>query len=436
MNPHSLLDPASRFLVALAIIMLVCHLCGALVHRFGQPRVIGEILGGVLLGPSLLGALWPEALQSLLPGPVFSALQMTAQLGSVMFLFLVGCDLRLTQIRAARSTAGLVVLTAMALPALFGFLIALTPLIGRARGEHGPLPFAVFLGLCLGVTALPVLARLLVDLRMERTPLGSLALVCAASGDALMWTGLTALLAVVGARSPDDILVSVTIAVGLVAVTLLVVRPGLRRLVDRAEDRQENTLLPILLAGAILYAVATSAIGLHPAIGAFVFGLVVPRDSAALERVQQQLRDFTLAALLPVFFAVTVGLSTSIGLLGGSAANWLAFAVILAVACLTKFFGTSFAARATGLPRNESYQLGALMNCRGVTELIVASVGLQYGLINEFGFTMLVLVALATTAMAGPLVKAFAGKQPAGGVADGGAPQAVGPGRLPDARGS
>jgi Kef-type K+ transport system membrane component KefB len=409
---HSLLDPVSRFLVTLAVIMLVCHLCGALAHRFRQPRVIGEILGGVLLGPSLLGALWPAGLHWLLPSSVFSALQMTAQLGSIMFLFLVGCELRLSHVRACRSTVGMVVLTAMGLPTLVGFLVALTPLVGRAEGGHGRLPFAVFLGLCLGVTALPVLARLLVDLGMNRTRLGTLALACAAAGDAVMWTGLTALLAATGAQSSDNLVRSAAIAVALVVVTVVAIRPALRALVGRAELRQEShLLLPVLVAGAILFAVVTSVIGLHPAIGAFLFGTVVPRDSIALERVQQQLRDFTLAVLLPVFFAVAVGLSTSIGLIGGSPTNWLMFVLVLAVACTTKFFGTTAAARGTGMSRSESRQLGALMNCRGVTELIVAAIGLQYGFINRLGFTVLVLVALVTTATSGPLVRAFANKR-------------------------
>lgn len=393
-------DPVARFLFSVAVILLVCHMSGAVLKRFGQPQVLGEVVGGLVLGPSVLGLVWPSAQEWLFPAPVLTALNYAAQLGLIVFMFLLGCELRTDRI-GSRRVVGATVLGGMGLPFLAGVGVALA---APALGSGGT-GFVLFFGLALSITALPVLARILVDLGLADTRLGATALSSAAVGDGVAWFVLTAILASTGMSGTGDIATTAGLAVALVVVTVLCVRPALRTLVERVTSAQ--LLLGTLVVGAIAYAGLTQVIGLHPVIGAFLFGVVVPRNAPAVTRIGEQLQGFTIAILLPLFFA-GVGLSTSVGLLGDSVGNWLLFLLVLVVATVTKFLGAGGGARLAGLPTRESMRLGTLMNCRGVTELVVATIGLQYGFVNGLGFTILVLVAVLTTAATGPLMRRFA----------------------------
>ncbi|ARF54283.1 cation:proton antiporter domain-containing protein [Streptomyces gilvosporeus] len=401
-------DPMARFLLAVAVIVLLSHLLGVLLGRLGQPLVIGEILGGLLLGPSALGWIWPAGQAWLLPPEVTATLDMAAQLGLVTFMFLLGCELGLEQTEhTGRKALGAAVVGGMGLPFLVGTgIAALAPamLKGSAPQFAG---YVCFFGLAMSITALPVLARLLVDLRMDRSSLGSFSLAAAAVGDGVAWLGLTVLLAVTGTGGTLHIATTVGITLALVALTVFVVRPLLAAVVRKAEQRPGGErLLPLLLVGAIAYAVVTHLLGLHPVIGAFLFGTAVPRDSTVTARMNQQLQGFTLTVLLPLFFA-GVGLHVSIGALGLHPGPWLVFAGILVAATLTKIVGAGGAARVAGFPRTDALRFGALMNCRGVTELVVAGIGWQLHLISATGLTVLVLMALITTAVTSPLLKAL-----------------------------
>nr|WP_251076469.1 cation:proton antiporter [Streptomyces benahoarensis] len=406
-------DPIARFLLAVAVIVLLSHLLGALLGRIGQPLVVGEILGGLLLGPSALGWVWPSAQAWLLPSEVVSTLDMAAQLGLVTFMFLLGCELRVERTgRLGNRAVGATILGGMGLPFLVGVGVAAaapTLLKGSTPSQAG---YVFFIGLTMSVTALPVLARILVDLRMDRSPLGSLALAGAAVGDGVAWLALTVILAVTGSGGTLHIAATIGMTLALVALTALVVRPLLAALVRRAEQRPgAERLLPLLLVGAIGYAALTHLLGLHPVIGAFLFGTAVPRDSAVTTWMNQQLQGFTLAVLLPLFFA-GVGLHVSVSALGLNPWTWLAFAGLVLAAILSKIIGAGGAARLIGTPRNESLRFGVLMNCRGVTELVVAGIGWQFHLISTTGLTVLVLMALITTAMTGPLLKALGVRAP------------------------
>ncbi len=390
-------DPVARFLFSVAVILFVCHVFGALLRRFGQPAVLGEVIGGLVLGPSVLGLLWPGSRAALFPEPVLTALGYAAQLGLIVFMFLLGCELRTDRLGGTR-VVGATVVGGMGLPFAAGALIAVAaPVLGS-----GSLAYVLFFGLALSITALPVLARILVDLGLADSRLGVTALSAAAVGDGAAWLVLTVILAGTGLSGTGDIATTAGLAAALIVVTLLCVRPALRVLVARTGSPQ--LLLGGLVVGAIGYAGLTQLIGLHPVIGAFLFGVVVPRDAPAVTRIGEQLQGFAIAILLPLFFA-GVGLSTSVGLLGGSVGNWLLFAVVLVAATVTKFVGAGTAARLAGLPAQDAVRLGTLMNCRGVTELVVATIGLQYGLVSELGFTILVLVAILTTAATGPLMR-------------------------------
>ncbi|MEV6602110.1 cation:proton antiporter [Actinoplanes sp. NPDC051346] len=389
-------DPITRFLLAVALILVVSHVLGELMRRIGQPPVLGEIIGGIIIGKSVFGLLWPEAGAWVFQPAVLDSLNKVAQLGLVVFMFLLGCELRTDRIER-RGTVAALVAGGTILPLVAGVGIAFLTR-SQFQGTSSSATFVLYFGLALAITAVPVLARILVDLEMEHTRVGVLALSSAAAADGVAWILLTLILA----DRSGSMAQSIGYAVALVAFMMVCVRPALAAVVSRVHA--ERPLMMILVTGAIAFAGLTQLMHLHPVVGAFLFGVAVPRDSPIIERVSQQLQGFTLMVLLPLLFT-SVGLSMSIGLLGSDIGHWLLFLAVLAVALVTKVVGTWVAARGVGLPRQEALQLGALMNCRGVTEIVVASIGLQAGVINELAFTVLVLVAVVTTAVTKPVMR-------------------------------
>ena len=393
-------DSVTHYLIAIAVILMSCQLLAAVARRIGQPPVLGEMVGGLLLGPSLLGAVWPAASAFLFPSAVVEGLGAAAQLGLVVFVFLLGCELRTDRIERKRVVATTVA-GGMLLPCVAGAgIVAATG--GLFAGQDGAAPTAtmLFVGLALAVTALPVLARILADLQLSETRVGTVALSAAAIGDGGVWLVLAFLLSgQVENGSGWQILL---LATALVLVTVLCVRPLLAAMVRRLESSQSLTV--VLVAGAIGYAVLTQAIQLHPVVGAFLFGVAMPRNAPCVARISQQLEGFTLIILLPLFFA-GVGLSTSVGLLVTAPSALLALIVLLIAAVVSKMVGAGVGARLAGLPARDAIRLGLLMNCRGVTELVVLTIGYQAGLINQLAYTVLVVVAVITTAITVPLVR-------------------------------
>jgi Kef-type K+ transport system membrane component KefB len=412
------LDPTAGFLLAAAAIILVCQTCGALMRRLGQPPVVGEILGGLLLGPSVLGQVWPQARDALFPAAVDGLLEAAAQLGLVTFMFVLGLEWSRGGTGVRGRTATAVAVASFALPFAAGALFALAT-GGSLAGTAAQTSHVLFFGLALSITAVPVLARILQELGLSGTRLGGLAMTGAIVGDALAWVVLAAILTGAGAGDPREAAVQAGLMGGLVFVAVFVVRPAHRPLLRwMARSGNDHLLLPVLITGALLFAGAAQAIGMLSVLGAFLFGACVPHDHPGLESGARRLLGFVSVVLLPLFFA-GVGLSTSVGLLGGSAGNWLLLPAVLAAASLPKVLGAGVAGRLTGLPGREALRLGALMNCRGITELVVATIGLQHGLVNDLGFTLLVLVALITTASSGPVVRALGSGRPEEGAAKG-----------------
>lgn len=397
-------DPFFGLLIAVPVILAACHLAGAAMRRLSQPAVIGQILAGILLGPSALGAAWPQAFRWLFPARLVPMLDILSQLGLIFFMFLVGYEFNLVLARRRSRIAVLTSNAGIAVPLLCGTAVALVAYHSLApRGVSYPV-FALFLATSMSITAFPVLACILADRGMSLTPLGATALTCAAIDDVTAWCLLSLVLALIHGGSPVGAALTALLALGFFAVMLLVVRPVLVSLLAVGRDRRravpESAVLPILLSGIMLSALATSAIGIHAIFGAFLFGAITPRGSLQIEQAADRLRGLTGTLLLPLFFAYT-GLRTQIGLLGTDSALWWC-GLILVAAVTGKLLGCALAARAAGLSWTESSSLGVLMNCRGMTGLIVLNIGLDFKVITPTMFTMLVVMALVTTILTGP----------------------------------
>jgi Kef-type K+ transport system membrane component KefB len=397
-------DPLAHFLIAAAVIVLLSHLLGAALRRFYQQPVVGEVIGGLLLGPSVLGAMLPGASDWLFDAATVSSLNTAAQLGLVVFLLLIGCEssdsqqrVRLTPVLVMAGFATLLPFAGGA-----GLAVGFSDLAGSAGGGSG---YVLFIGVAISVTALPVLARIVSGLALTHTPVGQLALRTAATSDAAAWSVLAVVLATLAGTGMTGMGQRLGAVVALVLVAVLCVRPALAAVMRRAGHRTgDHLVLGMLLASGLAGAGVAQAIGLHPAVGAFLLGIVVPRGYPVLTRATSGLQALAVTVLLPIFFA-SIGLQVSIALLGSSARTWLLFTGIVLVAFLTKLAGGYLGGRTAGFGSRDSLRLGTLMNCRGVTELVVASIGYQHHLINGLGLTMLVLVAVLTTASTGPLLR-------------------------------
>ena len=400
---------AAVVLLAMAVIVVVARLMGALFTRLGQPAVVGEILAGIALGPSLLGALPGDLPGVLFPVDVRPYLSVIASIGLVIFMFIVGLELDTALVRGQEKAAGLVAVGAMALPFVGGLGLALV--LHRWHDEVdgqpvGLLPFALFLAASMAVTAFPVLARILGERGMHRTALGALVLAAAAVNDVLAWSLLAVVLAVASSSSLLDLPVVLGETVAFVAVMLGVVRPLLRRLVvaHRRAGRLTPDVLAVVLVGVLTSAVVTDHIGIHAIFGAFLFGAVMPReDSAVLFReILERLEQVSVLLLLPVFFIVT-GLDVDVRGLGVAGGAQLALVLLVAVG--GKVVGGGLAARAAGLRPARASAVGVLMNTRGLTELVILDVGREFGVLDDQLFTILVVMALVTTVMTGPLLR-------------------------------
>jgi Kef-type K+ transport system membrane component KefB len=397
-----------------AIVVALARLFGRLFQRMGQPAVIGEIVAGIALGPTLLGLLPGNLPLLLFPMDVRPYLNVIAQIGLILFMFIVGLEVNLSTIKDRRGTAFTVSITSILLPFSLGALLAIYLHANHDTFTHpdgsteqvGFLPFALFLGVAMSITAFPVLARILTERNMHRTSTGVLALACAAIDDVLAWS-LLAVVVAVGASNGSFLAVAKIL--GLTAVfalaMFLVVRPLLSRLVPwyQREGRLTSDMLAIVLVLLLVSAYVTEKIEVHAIFGAFILGTAMPRRGAAgltreiLERVEQ----LSLLLLLPVFFVVT-GLRVDIGAVG--LVGVLELVAILAVAIGGKFVGAFLAARVRRVPRRQAGALGLLMNTRGLTELVILTVGVQLGVLDQNLFTLMVIMALVTTAMAAPLL--------------------------------
>ncbi|MEU0213665.1 cation:proton antiporter [Streptomyces sp. NPDC006265] len=401
-------DPLLPVLLAVPVVVLACQAGGRAVRLLGQPPVIGEILAGILLGPSLLGWLAPTVQQHLLPPSVLPVTSALGTLGLLAFLFLTGLELDLRSLRTTRGAVAAVSLTGLLLPMALGAALAAALYPHFAPDGVERLPFTLFVAVALSITAFPVLARILADRGLETTPLGTFALACAATDDALAWCLLTAAVALATTGTALSALTTLGLTAAF-AAGLTLIRPLLRTLLERAGRTGDELVLALLFVGLCLSAYTTDQIGVHPAFGAFLFGAATPRGLPAVERSAARIRAVVLPLLLPLFF-VDAGLHTDFSTL--PAGQWGWGAAILAVAVVGKWGGAAGAARLTGSDWRWSAAIGTLMNCRGLTELVVLGIGLQTGVITETLFTLLVIMTVITTAATAPILRRVAGDDP------------------------
>jgi Kef-type K+ transport system membrane component KefB len=400
---------AGLVFIDIAIIMIVARVFGRLARAVGQPPVVGEIIAGIALGPSLLGLLPGDLDGKLFPPEVLPYLNILAQLGLVLFMFIVGLELDMLLIKGREKLAGTISAASVVLPFALGAALSMLLYPSHnetATGPVAPLALALFLGVAMSITAFPVLARILTDRGMHRTSTGVLALACAAVDDIIAWTLLAFVVAVVQGNGPLDVLRIVTLTAIFAGIMFGLVRPALRKLNGwyHRVGRLTPDILAVVLIGVLVSAYITEIIGIHAIFGAFIFGAIMPRQGAAemTTEILERLEQVSVLLLLPLFFVVT-GLSTNIGGITGSGLWQLA--LILLVAIGGKVFGALAAARAMKVPTRQSAAIGVLMNTRGLTELVILNVGKQLGVLDDELFTMMVLMALITTAMTGPLLK-------------------------------
>src|SRR5262245_9391480 len=398
-------NPLFHLLLALTAVVIVGRLLGRAMEWLGQPPVIGEVLAGISLGPSLLGRLAPDISAYILPASVAPILGVVAQIGVIFYMFLVGLelsgDLLRDRVHAAVATSH----ASIVLPFVLGSALSLYLYPRLATSDVPFTSFALFMGVAMSITAFPVLARILTDRRMSHTELGVVALTCAAADDVTAWCLLAFVVGVTQSTIGGSLIVA-ALTLAFIAVMFGVVRPLASRFVYRRRFEEAGRhAIALTLGGVLLSALATERIGVHAIFGAFLAGVVIPHDSSLARTLREKLESLITILLLPAFFAFT-GMRTEIGLVT-SASEIAICALIVIVATAGKFGGTVIAARVTGLEWRSEASLGVLMNTRGLMELIVLNIGLDLGVISPRLFTMMVLMALVTTIATTPILQAL-----------------------------
>jgi Kef-type K+ transport system membrane component KefB len=385
-----------RVLLAQIVVTLIAaYGLGFVARWIGQPSVIGELAGGIVLGPTILGHLWPAAYQAIFPADSLGALKLLADVGVIFFMFAVGLEVDLDALRGATHRAVVISHASIAIPFLLGVVSALA--LHRIFAPAGTpfVAFALFIGIAMAITAFPVLARILTERGMAATPLGTTALTCAAVDDITAWGLLSLVVAIVRGRSRADVVMMVMLTIVFAAAMLRVVRPLLARV--RAGDA---TLILLMFASAAI----TEAIGIHAVFGAFLAGVIVPAAPETRRRYAERLSIVT-PALLPLFF-VYVGVRTELTLIS-SVSTAIACVAILLVATAGKLGGSALAGRITGMAWRDALALGALMNTRGLMELIAVNIAYDLGILTPSMFAILVVMALVATIATGPLLTLF-----------------------------
>ena len=404
----NLQDPLSHLLVQLLAIIVAARLAGSLFKRFGLPAVVGEMAAGIALGPSLFGALFPAAASFVFPTESLGTLKLLSQIGICLFMFSVGMELNLAHVRSRAKEAVAVSHASILAPFLLGVGLAYLT-FGELAGPSATFTgYALFMGISMSITAFPVLARILQERGLSKTFLGSTAITCAAVDDVTAWSIMAFVVGIVKSTSMAGAVLTLALALVFIVLMMFGVKRWLPRWLGQerllSEEVSGGTLAAVV--GLVLAsALSTEVFGIHALFGAFLAGVVMPDTQGFRERINARIEKLSSVLLLPLFFAFT-GLRTQVGLLD-DVQGWLLCLLIIVVATIGKLGASALAARLTGMNWRDSLQLGALMNTRGLMELIVLNIGYDLGILSPRIFTMLVIMALITTVLTGPLLTLF-----------------------------
>ena len=400
---EQLREPLSVLLLQVVVILIAARLISGLFLKIGQPAVIGEMIAGIILGPSLLGMFFPNALLFLFPPSSLGSLRLLSQIGVILFMFVVGMEMNTRQLRDRAHAAVIISHASIIVPFFLGLAVSLFIYRPFAPSNTPFSSFALFMGVAMSVTAFPVLARIIEERGMTNSYLGSIAIACAAVDDITAWCILASVIAIVKANGVGPSAVTVLMVLTFTAFMLWVLKPQLKRVIGDVEiAKKPNSIVAGALALAFTSAYFTEVIGIHALFGAFLAGAVMPATGGTRSLVKDKVATFTSAALLPLFFAFT-GLRTQISLLNDWQ-SWAACAVIIIVAIAGKMGGSMLAARSSAMSWSDSISIGVLMNTRGLMELVVLNIGYDLGILPERVFTIMVLMALVTTCMTAPLL--------------------------------
>lgn len=395
-------EPLSHLLLQVIVILFMARIFGWIARKLHFQSVVGEMIAGIFLGPSMLGWLLPEFSAFLFPPDSLKSLQFLSQIGLILFMFVIGMELDIREVRHKAKEAVVISHASILFPYFLGVALAYFLFEQFAFKGTSFLSFALFMGIAMSITAFPVLARILQERKLNQTPLGILAITCAATDDVTAWCILAVVIAIVKSAS----LVSAVISIGLAVLFVLFMLYPVKKWLEKTsaflqqKKRGPKTIVAISFFVLLLSALMAEVIGIHALFGAFLAGVIMPHEGRHKELLTDKVEDVSVLLFLPIFFAFT-GLRTHIGLLTEGNYWWICGLIIL-VAVAGKFGGSLLAAKMVGQSWKDALSIGVLMNTRGLMELVVLNIGLDLGILTPEIFAMMVLMALTTTLMTGP----------------------------------
>jgi len=398
--------PLALLLTQIIIIMIATRFFGLVATKILLPIVVGEIAAGILLGPSFLGSMFPDFSAALFPANSLGNLSMISQIGLIFFMFVIGMELDWESLKNQTKASVVISHSSIVFPFFLGVSTALFLYDTLAPKETSFIPFALFMGIAMSITAFPVLARIVKERKICNTSYGAMALTCAAADDATAWYILAVIIAIASSTSFIASAMSLGLIVGYMLTMIYILKPFLSWLGNKykGEEKLDMGLVSVVLTILLISSLATEAIGIHALFGAFIAGAIMPsnKESNLRELLSPKLEYVSILVLLPLFFALT-GLRTQIGLMETSY-HWMICILIIVVAVVGKLFGAAISSKFMGFSWKDSFKIGALMNTRGLMELIVLNIGFELGIIGAELFAIFVIMALVTTAMTGPLL--------------------------------
>jgi Kef-type K+ transport system membrane component KefB len=387
-------------ILQVAVIIVVARLTGLLFRKIDQPIVMGEIVAGIILGPSVLGIVSPDISQFIFAKSSLSNLQVLSNIGLVIFMFIVGIEFKLNMIKEEARTIICISFASIMLPFILGVLLALTILKKYLPGNLPFFTYALYIGVAISITSFTVLARIIRDRGITNTRMGSIVISCTALNDIIVWCILAVVIATVKAGSSTFALYTFLFVAFYVAIMILIVKPYIKIIFQKSKD--SNSIFFLIYTTLLVSSYISEVIGIHMLFGAFLAGAIMPAETEFRKYVIDKLENFAFVLLLPLYFAFT-GLRTQIGLLSNSV-TWVDCVILIAVAILGKFVGCSVSARLMGEQVKTSLSIGVMMNTRGLTELVVLNIGYELGILKPALFAIMVIMALFTTLITTPIL--------------------------------